>query len=109
MTDLSSTPEKAPITSITGQDGSYLAELSLSKESEFHGLIRRSSSLSTGRIDHLYRDELCGAPSKAAQKLGWRPQTYFVDPVRMMVEADLRDAGLDPGRYLKQTTLEHGS
>ena len=49
-------PRKALTTGITGQDGSYLAELLLSKGYEVHGLIRRSSSFSTGRIDHLYRD-----------------------------------------------------
>jgi GDPmannose 4,6-dehydratase len=46
----------ALITGITGQDGSYLAELLLEKGYEVHGLIRRSSSFSTGRIDHLYHD-----------------------------------------------------
>ena len=48
--------KKALITGITGQDGSYLAELLLSKGYEVHGVIRRSSSFNTGRIDHLYRD-----------------------------------------------------
>src|SRR5256714_9066860 len=48
--------KRALITGITGQDGSYLAELLLSKGYEVHGLIRRSSSFSTDRIDHLYRD-----------------------------------------------------
>jgi len=48
--------KKALITGITGQDGSYLAELLLSKGYEVHGLIRRSSSFSTGRIEHLYQD-----------------------------------------------------
>jgi GDPmannose 4,6-dehydratase len=47
---------KALITGITGQDGSYLAELLLSKNYEVHGLIRRSSTLNTDRIDHLYND-----------------------------------------------------
>ena len=47
---------RALITGITGQDGSYLAELLLQKGYEVHGLVRRSSSFSTGRIDHLYRD-----------------------------------------------------
>ncbi len=46
----------ALITGITGQDGSYLAELLLNKGYTVHGLVRRSSSFSTGRIDHLYRD-----------------------------------------------------
>ena len=49
-------PKKALITGITGQDGSYLAELLLDKGYEVHGLIRRSSSFNTGRIDHLYHD-----------------------------------------------------
>ena len=44
----------ALITGITGQDGSYLAELLLSKGYEVHGIIRRSSSINTGRIDHIY-------------------------------------------------------
>jgi len=48
--------KKALISGITGQDGSYLAELLLAKGYEVHGLIRRSSSFSTGRIDHLYED-----------------------------------------------------
>jgi len=47
---------KALITGITGQDGSYLAELLLSKGYEVHGIIRRSSSFNTGRVDHIYRD-----------------------------------------------------
>lgn len=46
----------ALITGITGQDGSYLAELLLSKGYHVHGLIRRSSSFNTGRIDHIYQD-----------------------------------------------------
>ena len=48
--------KKALITGITGQDGSYLAELLLAKGYEVHGVIRRSSSFNTGRIDHLYKD-----------------------------------------------------
>ena len=48
--------KKALITGITGQDGSYLAELLLSKGYEVHGILRRSSSFNTGRIDHLYQD-----------------------------------------------------
>lgn len=48
--------KRALITGITGQDGSYLAELLLSKGYEVHGIVRRSSSFNTGRIDHLYVD-----------------------------------------------------
>jgi len=48
--------KKALITGITGQDGSYLAEFLLGKGYEVHGLIRRSSTFNTGRIDHLYKD-----------------------------------------------------
>ena len=48
--------KKALITGITGQDGSYLAELLLEKGYEVHGLMRRSSTFNTSRIDHLYQD-----------------------------------------------------
>jgi GDPmannose 4,6-dehydratase len=48
--------KRALITGITGQDGSYLSELLLEKGYEVHGMIRRSSSFNTERIDHLYRD-----------------------------------------------------
>lgn len=48
--------KKALITGITGQDGSYLAELLLEKGYEVHGIIRRASTFNTGRIDHLYKD-----------------------------------------------------
>ena len=49
--------KKALITGITGQDGSYLTEILLEKGYEVHGIIRRSSSFNTGRIDHLYSDK----------------------------------------------------
>ena len=48
--------KKAFITGVTGQDGSYLAELLLAKGYEVHGLIRKSSSFNTARIDHIYQD-----------------------------------------------------
>ena len=48
--------KKALITGITGQDGSYLAELLLEKDYEVHGMIRRSSSFNRDRIDHIYKD-----------------------------------------------------
>ena len=50
--------KRALITGITGQDGSYLAEFLLSKGYEVHGVIRRSSSFNTGRIEHLYMEDL---------------------------------------------------
>ena len=49
-------PRRALITGITGQDGSYLAELLLGKGYHVHGIVRRSSSFNTDRIDHLYKD-----------------------------------------------------
>src|SRR5438105_4523147 len=48
--------KRALVTGITGQDGSYLAELLLSKGYEVYGMIRRSSSFNTGRINHIYQD-----------------------------------------------------
>ncbi|MBZ5734890.1 GDP-mannose 4,6-dehydratase [Nocardioides sp. TRM66260-LWL] len=52
----STAPRRALVTGITGQDGSYLAELLLAKGYEVHGLIRRASTFNTSRIDHLYVD-----------------------------------------------------
>jgi GDPmannose 4,6-dehydratase len=62
--------KRALLTGITGQDGSYLADLLLAKGYEVHGIIRRSSSFNTGRIDHLYRD-----PHEADVKL----RTHYGD------------------------------
>ncbi|KAA5538893.1 GDP-mannose 4,6-dehydratase [Roseiconus nitratireducens] len=56
MTDSSRPLKKALITGITGQDGSYLAELLLEKGYEVHGIVRRSSTFNTDRIDHIYID-----------------------------------------------------
>jgi len=50
------TNKKALITGITGQDGSYLTEILIEKGYEVHGMIRRSSSFNTARIDHLYNN-----------------------------------------------------
>ncbi len=55
---------KALITGITGQDGSYLAELLLDKGYEVYGIVRRSSSFNTARIDHLYEDPLANPETK---------------------------------------------
>jgi len=57
-------PKRALITGITGQDGSYLAELFLAKDYEVHGIIRRTSTFNTKRIDHIYQD-----PHKPGAKL----------------------------------------
>lgn len=51
-----SNAKTALLTGITGQDGSYLAELLLSKGYHVHGIIRRSASFNTNRIDHIYQD-----------------------------------------------------
>jgi GDPmannose 4,6-dehydratase len=57
MTTMPTTRRKALITGITGQDGSYLAELLLAKGYEVHGVVRRTSTYNTDRIAHLHRDE----------------------------------------------------
>ena len=54
--------KRALITGITGQDGSYLTELLLSKGYEVHGILRRASSFNTERIDHLYHDAHVAGP-----------------------------------------------
>jgi GDPmannose 4,6-dehydratase len=59
-----SSEKVALITGITGQDGSYLAEFLLDKGYEVHGIIRRSSSFNTNRIEHIYRDRHAKGPVK---------------------------------------------
>jgi GDP-D-mannose dehydratase len=92
--------KKALITGITGQDGSYLAELLLSKGYEVHGIVRRSSSFNTGRINHIYRDpheknvrlrSTCClvTPGKARKQMGWELKTSFEQLVNMMTDADV--------------------
>jgi GDPmannose 4,6-dehydratase len=67
---MSSTPRRALVTGITGQDGSYLAELLLDKGYEVHGLVRRSSTFGTQRIEHLYRD--IHDVDRSARAASWR-------------------------------------
>jgi len=76
--------KQALITGITGQDGSYLAELLLAKGYEVHGVIRRASTFNTERIDHLYRDphepdvrlllHYGDLSDATVMRLGWRPR-----------------------------------
>jgi|LauGreDrversion2_6_1035139.scaffolds.fasta_scaffold22966_1 GDP-D-mannose dehydratase len=103
--------KRALITGITGQDGSYLAELLLSKGYEVHGIIRRSSSFNTERIDPIYKDRhvafderylrpaevdlLIGGASKAKKRLGWEPKVKFKQLAEIMVDADIQ--------FLKET------
>jgi GDPmannose 4,6-dehydratase len=54
-------------------------------------------------------DELRGDASKAREQLGWRPRTTFTELVRLMVEADLRDAGLDPDEQMVASAAGPGS
>ena len=63
--------KRALITGITGQDGSYLAELLLEKGYEVHGIKRRASSFNTQRIDHIYQD-----PHVELQRLKLHYETY---------------------------------
>lgn len=69
-------PKVALITGITGQDGSYLAELLLEKGYEVHGIKRRASSFNTQRIDHLYRDQhtIAKAEDQQEQTAAHSPQ-----------------------------------
>ena len=64
-------PKRALLTGITGQDGSYLAELLLEKGYEVHGIIRRSSTFNTSRIDHIYRDRHAVRSSRSEIKFSW--------------------------------------
>ena len=77
----------ALITGITGQDGSYLAELLISKGYEVHGLLRRSSSFNTGRIEHLYLDEWVRDMKKARLvNLHWADMTDSSSLIRIIGE-----------------------
>ena len=77
---------KALITGITGQDGSYLAELLLSKGYEVHGVIRRSSSFNTGRIEHLYIDDLIRDIHRKKVKLHYGDMTDSSNLARLVRE-----------------------
>lgn len=81
--------KRALITGITGQDGSYLAELLLEKDYEVYGLIRRSSSFNTSRIDHIYQDPNAANPRlrliygdlSDASSLNWIVRTVRPDEI----------------------------
>ena len=77
----------ALITGITGQDGSYLAEFLIDKGYEVHGLLRRSSSFNTGRIEHLYLDEWVRDMKKARLvNLHWADMTDSSSLIRIIGE-----------------------
>ena len=77
----------ALITGITGQDGSFLAEFLLEKGYEVHGVIRRSSSFNTGRIEHLYIDELLKDMHKARKvQLHYGDMTDSTNLIRLIRE-----------------------
>ena len=78
--------KRALITGITGQDGSYLAELLLSKGYEVHGVIRRSSSFNTGRIEHLYMEDLIRDIHVKRIKLHYGDLTDSTNLIRIMAE-----------------------
>ena len=74
---------KALITGITGQDGSYLADLLLKKGYEVHGIKRRASSFNTDRIDHLYQDP---HDSEVKMKLHYGDMTDATNLIRIIQE-----------------------
>lgn len=77
----------ALITGITGQDGSYLAEFLIEKGYEVHGLLRRSSSFNTGRIEHLYLDEwVRDMKQKRLVSLHWADMTDSSSLIRVISE-----------------------
>jgi GDP-D-mannose dehydratase len=99
--------KKALNTGVTGQGGSYLAELLLAKGYEVHGIKRRASSLNTERVDHIYQDNheqnqryfrsadveiLLADPLKAKAKLDWVPESTVEEMCAEMVQNDLSKA-----------------
>ena len=79
---------KALITGITGQDGSYLAELLLSKGYEVHGIIRRASTFNTHRIDHIYRDPHNGDKARMRLHYGDLSSSDSLQNIMVEVEPD---------------------
>ena len=101
--------KKALITGITGQDGSYLAELLLEKGYDVHGIKRRSSLFNTQRVDPRYFrpaevETLLGDSSKAKQMLGWEPQITAKEMCQEMVEEDYKTE--QRYRFLKNNGFE---
>ncbi len=80
--------KKALITGISGQDGSYLTELLLSKGYEVHGMIRRSSTFNTGRVDHIYRDPHNGDRAKMRLHYGDLASSDSMQNLISQVEPD---------------------
>ena len=79
--------KKALITGITGQDGSFLAEFLIEKGYEVHGILRRSSSFNTGRIEHLYLDEwVRDMHKKRLVNLHWGDMTDSSSLIRIICE-----------------------
>ena len=79
--------KKALITGITGQDGSFLAEFLIEKGYEVHGVLRRSSSFNTGRIEHLYLDEwVRDMKKKRLVNLHWGDMTDSSSLIRIISE-----------------------
>ncbi len=79
--------KKALITGITGQDGSFLAEFLIEKGYEVHGVLRRSSSFNTGRIEHLYLDEwVRDMKKKRLIELHWGDMTDSSSLIRIISE-----------------------
>jgi len=79
-------PRRALITGITGQDGSYLAELLLEKGYEVHGMVRRSSSLNRARIDHIFEDAATSAGSAGPRYLHYGDLTDASSVNRLLRE-----------------------
>ena len=79
--------KKALITGITGQDGSFLAEFLIEKGYEVHGVLRRSSSFNTGRIEHLYLDEwVRDMKRRRLVNLHWGDMTDSSSLIRLIIE-----------------------
>ena len=83
----------ALITGITGQDGSYLAEFLIEKGYEVHGLLRRSSSFNTARIEHLYLDEwVRDMKKRRLVNLHWADMTDSSSLIRIIGETSFSDS-----------------
>ena len=98
---------RALITGITGQDGSYLAELLLDKGYEVHGMIRRASSFNTGRIDHLYQDPHV-ADARLRLHYGDLTDSSNLNRLLERMQPERRHQTLDRKHAAKREPEDHG-
>jgi len=103
---------RALITGISGQDGSYLAELLLRKGYEVHGIVRRASSFNTGRLDHIYQDPHEPRPRLQLHYGDLTDSVALVNLIRAIIPQEVYHLGAQshagpPGRRRSRAGPQH--